>query len=407
MRRHLRRLGAVFLLAAGIVPAPGQDRIAISRLDAPELRGVFTGFAADGGILVRAEGGMVTVPAAELVAVTWSEAPMPSPPGSVRLDLAGGDVLHGQVEQGSFDEVALSTFAAGQIRILLDHIAVASPSSFPGGAPDLPARKETREDEIFIDAGGRLDRHPGEVIRLDRSGVVFQDSGGAERHFEWKRDRVVGVRLAQSEAPKSSDASVCVALFRDGSRLTGALSGVEDGSARLKLPIGPTVSPDRRALKAIEYRSAAFRFLSDLEPAAVRRTPWFEGGPERPLAPDRGPGRDGVLRIGSATFRKGIAAQARTELTWDLGGKFAKFSAQAGADPATQDRPMPGSVRIVIQADGKEVWKSPLLDAGAEPVPVEIGDLAQARKLTILVDFGESGPTGTFAILGDAMLRSR
>ena len=56
-----------------------------------------------------------------------------------------------------------------------------------------------------------------------------------------------------------------------------------------------------------------------------------------------------------------------------------------GIDDSTGGR---GSVEFRVLVDGRERWASGPIRGGAPPVPVSI-DLAGAKRLELLVDFGE------------------
>ena len=91
---------------------------------------------------------------------------------------------------------------------------------------------------------------------------------------------------------------------------------------------------------------------------------------------------------GESTFDKGLGTHPRTTLTYDLGGKYRRFDASVGIDPAVGGRGQ-ASVRILV--DGKE-QSFPALKALAagNPIPVRV-NVTDAKELVLEVDFGTAG----------------
>jgi hypothetical protein len=89
------------------------------------------------------------------------------------------------------------------------------------------------------------------------------------------------------------------------------------------------------------------------------------------------------------TFDKGLGTHPRTTLTYALDGKFKRFEAVVGLDPATGRR---GVVDVRVRVDDKEVTPAGLigLTAAARGRPVRV-DLTGAKRLTLVVDFGPAG----------------
>jgi hypothetical protein len=345
------------------------------------------------------------IPLGEVISVDFPGRPAPRPPATSRLELRGGDLLFGVIDDGNYDEVRIASAACGVLRLFLDDIEVvayldnlALDLTLPPGPP--------KQDVLMIAQGEGLDPLPGELIRLDRSGVVFSSAAGEERPFSFVKDRVAAVRLAplEAERPPLEAELLCVARFRDGSRLTGALESGEGGALRLRLALGPTVTLNRAALSSLNFRNEAFAYLSDLPATAFEEVPFIEGSVTFGLRRDRGFESDGPLEVGATRFRKGLGLHARARVSFALAGGFSSFRASVGADPATRDRRVPGSVRVQVLIDGKERWKSGLLVAGDEAVPCELDGLAGTEELTIVADFGSSYQTGARAVLGEAML---
>jgi catechol 2,3-dioxygenase-like lactoylglutathione lyase family enzyme len=88
-------------------------------------------------------------------------------------------------------------------------------------------------------------------------------------------------------------------------------------------------------------------------------------------------------------------------LLFEQGGSLSatKFKALAGIDEAVQTA---GHVVLKISADGKQLFSAPVAGTAAA-VQLDL-DVAGARKLQILVDYGEELDTGDYLNLVDARI---
>jgi hypothetical protein len=68
------------------------------------------------------------------------------------------------------------------------------------------------------------------------------------------------------------------------------------------------------------------------------------------------------------------------------------------------DLPAQGSVRILVDVDGRRVYKSPVLLGGTPPIRMPRVDLKDADQLTITVDFADGFDSGDRALLGHPVL---
>ncbi|NRA96419.1 MAG: NPCBM/NEW2 domain-containing protein [Planctomycetes bacterium] len=396
------------LLVAAVMGCwlPAQDLVTVSPVAGVPIRGGFVGLSEDGALQIRTGvERIVSVAQEKIVTAVFSEASTLAQRGAARIHLVSGDAFVGAIEGGDFDEMALATQAAGSFRVFLDHVSMVVMLDEMKSAAELPALVDGADaDELFLRRGDRLDRLPGEMQRLERTGVIFDSAAGAGRLFSFINDRVVAVRLAATDPYKEPDTLLCVARFKDGARMTGVLRRGGSGQMSLKLTVGPTVMLDPDFLASLEFKSSNYRFLSDIEPVAYTEVPYLEGGPTYGLKRDEGFRRDGKLRIGETVFRKGLGIHARATCTYTLDGRFDAFRAKVGVDPVTRNRSVPGSVRVRVLVDGAEVWKSALLLAGDAAVPIHLRGLGGKARLTLEVGFGDSRGTGARAVFGDAMV---
>jgi len=93
------------------------------------------------------------------------------------------------------------------------------------------------------------------------------------------------------------------------------------------------------------------------------------------------------LSIGGRAFETGVGVHAPSVLRVELGGSASRFSAHCGVDDDAGRQK--GSVVFKVIADGKEVWKSPLMRGGDAGVPVDVDVHGVKRLLLVATDGGD------------------
>lgn len=93
-----------------------------------------------------------------------------------------------------------------------------------------------------------------------------------------------------------------------------------------------------------------------------------------------------TLTIGGKTFAKGIGTHARSRMVITTDGKADRLTAFVGFDDEIKDDSNAKNERIFFEVigDGKSLWKSPLLQPGQAPIPVDV-PLKGVTKVVLLV----------------------
>lgn len=120
-------------------------------------------------------------------------------------------------------------------------------------------------------------------------------------------------------------------------------------------------------------------WLSDLD---IGKTQQGWGEPRKDQSVD-----GAALRIGGATFKKGLGTHADSILYVQLDGGSRKFTAKVGVDDEVRQ---PGSVEFRILGDGKELYNSGLMKVGDKAKAVDI-DVSGVKLLTLIVNGGPDG----------------
>lgn len=104
------------------------------------------------------------------------------------------------------------------------------------------------------------------------------------------------------------------------------------------------------------------------------------------------------LRIGGQSFDNGFGTHAFSRLFVRLDGRASRFTASVGIDEGGEGR---GSVEFKVIGDGKALWSSGVLRAGAAAKPVSVA-VSGVRYLTLEVTDGGDGIGGDHANWAEA-----
>ncbi|HEY2881383.1 MAG TPA: NPCBM/NEW2 domain-containing protein, partial [Pirellulales bacterium] len=187
------------------------------------------------------------------------------------------------------------------------------------------------------------------------------------------------------------------AAVTDTAELTsgGWLKVVTQSDAEVYVPWNSVVRLDVSSGKIV--------YLSDLDPESVNWTPYLDFGGAAPSLAQfyslrRNESREHEpLQMGNKTYAKGLSIYSRTAVVYRLPSGMKRFKATVGIDDAVRDS---GRAKLEISADGKKLFERAI---NGKDAPQELDfDIAGAKRLTILVDYGESQDLGDYVDLVDA-----
>ena len=297
--------------------------------------------------------------------------------------------------------------------------------SKPGdpGAPSWPTKvgDDASSDLLVIRKKDAVDFTEGVVQSVDENHVNFKLDGDP---FSVPRAKVDGLIFYHKNSDTFGE-PVCVVEDANGWRVnakgvlavtygTVLLMGPNDQWKGMHLPIGWLMAESLAGIQILipvsdftrlDFSAGKINYLSDMEPESVRWTPYLEIGKaseaiKRFYAPKRDEGREHQpLSIDGKTYAKGLALYSRTELEYRVPSGSKKLQATAGIDTSVRDV---GHVQLVISADGKKLFDHPI--GGSDgAVPIDL-DVSGAKRLSILVDFGEGLDAGDYLNLADARI---
>ena len=108
------------------------------------------------------------------------------------------------------------------------------------------------------------------------------------------------------------------------------------------------------------------------------------------------------LRIGAQSYAHGLGTHANSDIEVDVPPGAQRFEAAIGIDNNPDTGGSRGSVEFVVEANGEEVVRSPVLRGGAAPVPIMVRIAPDMRSLRLKVTDGGDGAAFDQADWADA-----
>jgi hypothetical protein len=296
---------------------------------------------------------------------------------AVAVELRGGGLVGGRTVAIGDDKCQIEWSLGDKLSLPIDVVravrfepATANPEF--DKALTAPAADA---DRIFFKVDDKYDSIAGLIVSLTPEQLTFQFEG-AERTLP--RGQLYGIVVAQAAA--EDDPTRCLVALRDGSRLAGDLTSLENGRATLELLGGGKVALTWSAVSRVDVRSSRIAFLSDLKPTSVEEATIVTSS--RPWQRDKNV-MGKALVLGTKTFDKGIGVHARSSLTFAAGGKYDTLAAVIGIDAGTGGK---GDCVFTVLGDGQPLFTKRV--KGNEP-PQDISvEIARVNEVTLLVEPG-------------------
>jgi hypothetical protein len=406
---------------AFLVAQSAAAQVTATRLDGSTIAGELRSWTATEVVVAAAQGDQ-TIRVDELLSLRFSAAPAERDTSPPLIELVDGSTLpisdyRVAGTRATATVAAVQPPASNELSIAVRLIAAARLQ--PLAPPVAPQWDEIRRQNLPGDVlvitkrgGESLDYFEGVLGNITREKVEFKMDG---KSTDADRPLVAGVIYFRRDSRPAAEAR-CVIEGRSGLRALVSQADVVGDSIRLKTVSGVELAWPLADVFTADFSAGKIAYLSDLEPLSEKWTP-LVGLPTAASAAasygrarrDRSPfGRpltlwlsdDAASSVGHGTertFAKGLSIRSRSELVYRLPTGFRRFVALAGIDPATSDN---GNVALTIRGDEQVLLEREI--AGDKP-PVRIDlEVANVRRLAIIVDYGTNLDSGDWLILGDA-----
>jgi len=274
-------------------------------------------------------------------------------------------------------------------------------------------KMEMSNDLLVILRNEKLSYYYGTILEITPKSVRFEQDGES---LNVKLKHIFALRFASQE--KSADQNSpkpLLGILTDtaGSQIYAAQ--IEPDSDRESLSVlttgGERVNIMPSSLKNLDFTEGRMIFLSSLKPESIDWTPFFQTGlatqntscsnlTREFYAPKFNRGfTNSQIHLGGKKFSNGLELCSRTIIQFRLPAQFKKFQTTLGIDDSVRPG---GNAEVKILADEKVLFDE--IVSGKDIPKVLSLDIANARRLTIRVDFGKDGSLSAYVAFADAQL---
>lgn len=363
-------------------------------------------------VVFETNAGLQTLETVDLLSITVGPGARSDTAAEVQVELRDGSLLVAEsyVVQDRKARIQL----AGGTEVIADTRAIRT-VRFRKPSPKLDAAwaeivggKATGDIIVIRKSAESLDELEGMIHDVTADVVRFELDDDT---VPVERGRLEGIVYFQAEGRKLPK-PICLLADIHGTvwRLKSLkLDGEQIAATSV---VGVDVQLPLAEVQQFDFSSGNLVYLSDLPFASVKWTPYV--GSEvlvKSLSKLYEPRRDrsldgGKLQLPSSSgsgarveFNKGLAIHSRTEIVFRLEDDFARFKALAGIDDRVREN---GHVELVIWGDSRELLRK-AIGGTMEPVEIDL-DIANVKRLKILVDFGEGQDIADHLDLCDARI---
>lgn len=279
---------------------------------------------------------------------------------------------------------------------------------------DLLGREDRSGDWLVFNRNDQLDFLEGLVGKITESAIEFTASGQTNQA---PRNRIFGVVFFQG-VKKAFAPAVGKLRTIDGDEFPASKIRFNTGSISLTTIGGIEVEiPSRRFLE-FEASKQKFVIVSKLRPTTVEWKPLVANSSIGELQQQWNRPRfdttfkDELLSLhfpsGKSSwsshqlveYTHGIAARTGTRLVYEIDGEFSRLSGIAGFAPDLQAT---GSADLVVNGDGKELFRKTMNEQVNEPVSLDV-EVTGIQRLTIQLEYGDGAGFGGVFHLCDLKL---
>jgi hypothetical protein len=232
--------------------------------------------------------------------------------------------------------------------------------------------KKTNEDILKIKTANGAQRLDGTFGNGDAKGERIDFRLG-QRPFAPDLARVLGmvfIRKPGDDQPPP----LCKVHDLYQNVLAAAKFEVSDAGIAVTTVAGARVTYPKALLLRADFSGDKVAFLSDLQPVQVVEKSSLDNVEH--YRRDRNLD-DGPLRLGGVSYAKGLALHSRTDLIYDLEGKYKEFRTVLGVDDNVGGD---GNAVVRIEGDGRELFRGVVSRKDKpRPLVLEIKGVKQLR----------------------------
>ncbi len=294
---------------------------------------------------------------------------------------AGDEFLVGGLGSGGEELLEVELAGGTTIPLSIEHLRELRHAARAKG---LPLERPAEGDRVWRSRGATVERIDGALLSFAGDALVFEGDKVGELVVPFTELVALVVEGLGGESVKQTGQVRLLSVdLRDGGRVRGELTALDARRLVLRREERALALPIGLVSQALVLDGRA-RWLSASTPAAQEPARPFGDAAGMSWAPrmDRN-SAGGPLACGGETHARGVGLLAGARVEWELDGRPARLRAICGLDDGVLALPLAPVARAVVEVDGKVLWDSGPLAAGAAPVLVDL-DLGAARRVALL-----------------------
>ena len=340
--------------------------------------------SSEAGYTATVAGESKTVAPGELLAIRLASAVAPE---LLRVDLVGGDRIHGAIAGGDADgeDLELLSPVLGKVRLSIDRMsAVVQPGVF---ASDQ-ALPEGVDEALFVSTGRGFDLVAGTLYRFGPQGVSFQPEA-AESPSWYAPRRISSLRLRGGFDRKEPPAAVL--LTRAADRVGVTLASCDEQGLQVVLENGQEVGVRWRDLACVCFTKNVTH-LSSLTPTRVVQT-GFASEITYSWQRDRCVVGGELLAQGRA-YGLGLGVMSRTRLSFRVPERATHFLTRVAFDDTAAELPVRAHAEVRVLRGNQVLFEAKDLAPGQAPRDAGMHPVQGGDTITLEVDFGRGRDIG-------------
>jgi hypothetical protein len=353
-------------------PLPADE---LRTLGAKTITGTVTSIN-ESEIILKTENGPVSTPMSQVLALNIRTA-KPLDPAAKYNDvrLLDDTVLHCRQTTFKGNQVELTLLSGVTIKLPLNFVV-----SFVRDAQNAPlarkfeelASKRIKRDRIVILREGEANSLEGSLGEVDAEGKTIKfKSEATGTVVDLPFERLHGFIFYRSETP--SESPICKVYDTEGNSLMALKLNHDGTKLTLTTTFGASVTLPQEAIARFDFNMGKLTFLSDMQPTKVIESFWDPLDHWR-----RDTNLDNQPILLDKQYLKGITVRAKTDMEFNLAGKYKDFKAILGIDVRTGATSQP---QVTIYCDGVEQFSETITSAKVRPININVKDVTTLRIL--------------------------
>ncbi len=399
--------------------------VSVTRLDGTTITGDLREWNTD-NLRLATPNGDQQIPSNQLASLRWQPA-TDSPSAADKLassvELIDGSILpvksiHVDHSNATIGLAFAATSEGKPLTLPISQISVIRLRQLDGPLAaqwDEMRRQNLANDVIAVlkKDGKSLDYAEGVMGDISGDKIEFKLDGETQRV---DRAKIAGAIYYRPDR-RLKEEPRAVIQGRSGLRVSAAHIELKDSLLEMTTATGVKITWPLGDISLADFSAGKLMYLSDIEPASSKWTPFVGlppaatlagkyGEPRRDKSAFGGPlslltkeGESAAAQAATRSFSKGLALRSRTEIVYRLPAGFQRFIAMAGIDPTTSAA---GNMRLSIFGDDRVLLETDIT-GGEPPHPIQL-DITNTKRLKIVVDYGQNTDTGDWLNLCDARI---